>query len=93
MKTDADSAFEHAADCVSTGKVKGMTNAELLELYGLFSVARKGSPPSSGPSPYLDPRAYAKWNAWKAASALTQYVRLCESVLLIGNPILDARRR
>jgi acyl-CoA-binding protein len=93
MKTDAECDFEHAADCVSTGKVKGLTNADLLELYGLFAVARKGSPPSSGPSPYLDPRAYAKWTAWKEASALTRYVWLCESGLFVGNAILEVSRR
>jgi acyl-CoA-binding protein len=66
--------FESSAERVSSGQVKGIRNDDLLRLYGFFSVVRKGMPPADGPSPYLDPRGSAKWQAWKEASVLTQYV-------------------
>jgi acyl-CoA-binding protein len=66
--------FESSAERVSSGQVQGICNHDLLSLYGLFSVVRKGIPPADGPSPYLDPRGSAKWVAWKKASVLTPYV-------------------
>lgn len=63
--------FETAAADISSGKVSNVSQDEQLELYGLYSVVRKGVAPTEGPSAWLDPTGFAKWTAWSSVSHLT----------------------
>ncbi len=61
------------------------SNAELLDLYGLFKQATEGDVSGERPG-LLDPRGRAKWDAWAALrgtstdEAKSSYVRLVESL-------------
>lgn len=65
--------FESSAQRVSLGEIRRLSQADKLELYALYSVATKGPLTKSRPSPYLDPRGYAKWEAWSSKKHLTKY--------------------
>lgn len=64
-------SFERATELVASGEAGNPTQAERLELYGLYSVVRNGKPPVRGPSAYLDPVGFAKWTAWTAMSDMS----------------------
>jgi acyl-CoA-binding protein len=64
--------FEESARRVSGGEVGSVSRENQLQLYAYYSVATKGGAPARGPSPYLDPRGGAKWQAWDAASHLSR---------------------
>lgn len=63
--------FEACAQAISSGKINRISLANQLQLYGLYSMAKKGPPRNSGPSPYLDPRGNAKWEAWNSQRHLS----------------------
>lgn len=68
--TELQQQFEAAADCVSSGSVGDVSQQDQLELYGLFSLIRKGSAPKQCPSMLLDPVGHAKWTAWNKVNDL-----------------------
>jgi acyl-CoA-binding protein len=69
------SDFEACAARVSSGETGKLGQSDQLRLYGLFCVCRKGpARPTDKPSPCLDPRGSAKWDAWSAVSGLSRYV-------------------
>ncbi|PXF39702.1 Acyl-CoA-binding domain-containing protein 1 [Gracilariopsis chorda] len=92
MTTAIVSSFEDAADFVSSGKLGSISQDEQLELYGLYSVVRKGSAPNKAPSALLDPTGFAKWTAWQTYShlekedAMKEYIELVSSLLASSRP-------
>lgn len=85
---DVEKRFNEAAEEVRSGGVGRISQDEQLELYGLYSVVRKGSAGSNGPSAWLDPAGFAKWSAWESAShlnaeeAMLKYIELVEKLSL-----------
>lgn len=80
--------FEKAANKVSAGSLRNLSQADQLALYALFSVVRKGPAPNRGPSAFLDPRGHAKWTAWFDQSHLSKEEAMLEYVELVTR--LDA---
>lgn len=64
--------FSEAAEKVSSGLIKNVSQNDQLSLYGLYSVVRKGPAPNEAPSVLLDPKGFSKWTAWTGESHLSK---------------------
>lgn len=84
MSSDSlQSKFSAACDAIRNEAAGPLPRADLLNLYGLFSVVMKGCAPDSGPSPFLDPQGNAKWQAWVGKSNLSRYVGAAHRLFLL----------
>ncbi|KAI0567251.1 Acyl-coA-binding protein [Gracilaria domingensis] len=86
MTNETEAAFDEASEFVSSGRLTNVTQEEQLELYGLYSVVKKGTAPNQAPSAFLDPTGFAKWTAWHSSShlereeAMKEYTQLVKSL-------------
>lgn len=63
--------FEEVSEKVKVyGKQKGLTNDQLLKLYGLYKQAKEGDNTQSQPY-FFQAEANAKWKAWTSEQGKT----------------------
>ncbi|CAN8066986.1 unnamed protein product [Agarophyton chilense] len=85
MANETAAEFEEASQFVSSGKLTNVSQDEQLELYGLYSVVKKGSAPNQAPSALLDPIGFAKWTAWQASCHLNPEEAMEEYTKIVKN--------
>mmetsp|Transcript_2734 Transcript_2734/g.10505 ORF Transcript_2734/g.10505 Transcript_2734/m.10505 type:complete len:92 (+) Transcript_2734:3-278(+) len=75
------SDFQSAAEKVKS--FQGLSNDELLQLYGLFKQANEGDVSTSRPG-IFDPKGKAKWDAWKACEGKSKEDAAAAYVALVN---------